>query len=764
MKPKNGAFLLGVGVLSSVLGLSAIHGSLFKNNNYVQLKATDSYTLTINYLKKSDNSQVAAPHVEQLSKGTKYSVNSPSVSDLIPLLNYVKGRIFADETINVYYEPFDAWDGTESSALSGSGTLADPYQINSAEDLAYLATHTTTTTAWSGQYISLNTSVSLSGHNWEPIATGNHGKGTGSFVSWFCGNFNGNNHVIADMTCSGTSTTIYGLFSGIKNGSVENLYLSGSINTKSRGGSICYVAKGVVSFKNINTTVTQHYTTEGMSGGIYGLGNTDTNTAITVENCNNYGNITLDTAKSFIGGICGGYDTVGGTYRNSNNYGDIITAGYQTGGIFGGSTKACTFENCNNYGDVTSSYAGTANNPSVGGIAGRLAAISTIDDCNNYGDISSSTTQNGGIIGLGGSVAHVLTNVSNHGAISGTTNIGGIVGEGKTSVISNAVNRGDVSGTSNVAGIVGEGKKCVISNAVNRGDVSGTSNVAGIAGNGSTIDMTDVVNYGNISGTAGNVAGVCGTFNETANINGASNYGNVETTGTSVYCGLVVGYHGIGSNITIKSTDRIKGTLFINGVQSYSAFGYTNCVEVRKWYNGSIYSYEALQPGETYNPSAISPEVTSGYKVSDWYADDTLQTRYVATSYGTSGTNGNNALHVNIYAKEIKLYVTLLAEIEAANTCTEYNKASMFREDISYLDAQEQTDILDEIVDGTYTVEEKLEYMEYLYFINVTSSSSSRFGVDSFNNASIIIVSLLAVTGIVSLSILLSIKKKKVNE
>lgn len=707
MKTKNKIIL--VSALSAFCGLALISGL---NVEQKEIKAADGdLTLTINYLKKSDSTPVSQSYVKNFTRGSKYKVDSPTSDGLIALQDFVKGRIFQNETINVYYEPFDAWDGTESEGLSGDGSKSNPYQINSAEDLAYLSSHTTTKTAWDKNYFSLNTSVSLKGYKWEPIARGNHGKGTGSFVSWFCGNFNGNNHVIADMKCEDTSSTIYGLFSGIKNSTVENLYLTGSIKTKSRGGSIAYVADGTCTIKNVSSTINHTYTVEGLSGGILGLHNS--NATVTIENCKNYGNISMSTEKSFIGGICGGYTNAGTpTIKNCINYGDITTGGFQAGGIYGGTNKAVTITGCDNYGDLTSTYTSTSTNVSLGGVVGMLYATkSFVTDCNNYGDVTSKNKHVGGILGAGGDkINHQLTNVTNYG------------------------------------------------------NITGTNLVAGICGNGSGVHLENGVNYGNVKGSAGSIGGIFGQTNDLAAIDGASNFGNVETTGTSAYCGLITGYHGIGSIINIKETDSVKGTLTVNGVQSFAAFGYTNCVEIIKWYNGEIYSYEAIQPGSTYLPININPEIQEGRKVSDWYVDDVLKTKYVPTSYGEEGVNTSNKIHLNIYSKSIKLYGTLLNEIDEASTCVEYDKAAGFRDDISYLNDAEQVDILEEIVDESYTVDEKLSYMEYLAAINAFNNSSNGSLINAFANDSIIIFVVLILAAVVFVSLTLLLKSKKKNK
>ena len=120
------------------------------NSQKSMVKAEDGFNLTINYV-DALGTKVAEPYVETLAEGTKYNVNSPSVNDLTPLKPFVKGRLFEDTEIDVVYDTYDTWDGTSSEdEFDGEGTEASPYLIQSAEDLARLATTTTTTTSWGG--------------------------------------------------------------------------------------------------------------------------------------------------------------------------------------------------------------------------------------------------------------------------------------------------------------------------------------------------------------------------------------------------------------------------------------------------------------------------------------------------------------------------------------------------------------------------------------------------------------------------------------
>ncbi|MCQ2741911.1 MAG: hypothetical protein MJ239_01250 [Bacilli bacterium] len=674
--------LLSVGLVGVFAGLSAKDETLAASG--------DSYSLTINYLKRSDGSVAAPQYVKTLREGAKYSVASPTVSGLIPVQESVKGRIYESLNVNVYYDTYDTWDGTSSASLAGNGTAESPYLIQSAEDLAYVSSNSASKTAFQGQYFKMTTSVDMSGHEWEAIATGNHGKGVGSFVSWFCGNFDGDNHAIANLTINATST-IHGLFSGVKDSTIENLYLSGSVTGASRIGSVAYVVNGNSTIRNVHSTMSLTTTnaTDGLSGGIFGITYTATGTVL-ADNCSYSGTITA--GGTYIGGIAGGHNNKGFTVKNCINNGKVTAKG-TCGGIVGGSSKSVIIENSQNYGDIKGT---TADNTSyVGGIVGYLSA-----------DLGSAT------------------DVSNYGDVFGVGCLGGIIGSGNN-------------------------KNHTLANAINKGDITGTgSKVAGIAGAGGGMTVSTATNYGSIKGTS-SVGGISGEINNSAVYSDLNNYGNLDAINSGAYNGLITGYHGIGSTIAINPNNVIKGTLLVNGVQSTRAFGYTNCVEIAKYYNGKIVGYEAVQPGETYTPTPITPDVESGYQVSPWFMESSLENKYAPSAYGTAGTNGQNKLLISIYSRSTRTYSKLLSDLETADTCTEYNLVDGFRADISLLSDAEQTSILQETVDESCTVEEKLNYMDYLKSLNSAKYSNSILPLAS-ENSTLIIESLMIGAAIIA--------------
>lgn len=172
----------------------------------------------------------------------------------------------------------------------------------------------------------------------------------------------------------------------------------------------------------------------------------------------------------------------------------------------------------------------------------------------NNATISNVTLVGGSITGsnnvgavVGNANNTILNNVVNSAAVSGNSNVGGIVGTADGTTVENAINTGTIEGNStretNVGGLIGEMKDSdtadnyksqIIGNSYNLGDVSGNGyNVGGLVGHAvnSTIgDGTNLVyNRMDVTG-AYNVGGIVGNM-EGSTVKYAENSGTVLATG-----------------------------------------------------------------------------------------------------------------------------------------------------------------------------------------------------------------------------------------
>ena len=325
------------------------------------------------------------------------------------------------------------WDGTVAEAYAGGdGTLDNPYQIATPEQLALLAEQTNTSIGGDAYYI-LTEDICLNGsqeYQWEPI---------GNAATPFTGMFNGNGHIVSDMymaylVCSG----LFGFTQGavIKDVEIENANIPYGDFPISYIGLVVGYAKNTHIY-NCNTNGLVGNCVESC-GGLVGLFSADAvDETFVIRDCVNYAVIEGNAYRG--GGIVGETTITNGQIliEGCVNYGSLKVWGIN-GGIVG--DGPFIIKGCDNFGSIiTTGGAG-------GGIAGQTTQTSVIEDCVNHesGEISASAA--GGIVGL--SANAVISRCGNKAIIQGqspTNSIraGGIAGnDGR---ISNCYNTGEVS-------------------------------------------------------------------------------------------------------------------------------------------------------------------------------------------------------------------------------------------------------------------------------------------------------------------------------
>lgn len=409
--------------------------------------------------------------------------------------------------------------------LEGSGTEADPYTINSIEDLVVFASNVTTGTTYEGQTVKLGLSLDFNSNKSyvEPLRTdyGQYGydgelktlltseegfKPIGSSSAqqnnFFYGTFDGNNKDIYNLyigmninqsedTDLGFFTSNYGI---IKNANLKNVNIDIS-NVKNN----ITVAEGGISAKNNNTII----------------------------NCYVSGNI-VNKSKlwNIVGGICGVLET-GATIEKCINEANILA------------------ENNNNM----------EGNAVAGGIVGQSSVnAGIINACCNNGNIKADSNANlnaivGGIIGYSrGEVKNCYNTRNIEGYSNKSVKIGGIVGATSQMNISNCYNLGDIKAVGNneikIGGIEGLNYSNIITNVFNVGKI--------------IVEGEDANNSFNIGGIA------CGEWN--ADISNGYNIGNISiTNNTSENVGSII---GLRWNSTLTNCNYLKGT-YSKGIGSF---------------------------------------------------------------------------------------------------------------------------------------------------------------------------------------------------
>ena len=155
----------------------------------------------------------------------------------------------------------------------------------------------------------------------------------------------------------------------------------------------------------------------------------------------------IDSAGSFGMGLFSG---LSGTIKNLTVNGSVSMAGY-SGAVVGRVYNGAIIEG------VTNNATVTASGEHVGGIVGTAInnSVVTIKNCVNNGSVSG-TTKVGGILGQGWAPVTYI-NCDNTGNITGTSNVGGICGETHTSTWANSGLDADCSNTGTITGTSADG-------------------------------------------------------------------------------------------------------------------------------------------------------------------------------------------------------------------------------------------------------------------------------------------------------------------
>lgn len=397
-------------------------------------------------------------------------------------------------------EKIDVWDGTvDNNEFLGNGTQENPYQINSAEQLAYLAQRVNEGEKYDNSYFSLNVSLDLNNLNWVPIG-GNITDSTSvdDVVSnmIFNGIFDGKSHSVYNLNAKHEESEAIGLFGALgQDGKINDLSIkSGNIEGRLLVGGICGVNYGMIQNCNNLANVTARSLNGESKNGNYSGGITGYNeTTGNIINCSNSGSITsTNGSDSWNGGWAAGIAGISkGNISDCINSGAIYAKHYRAGGIVG-TFSIGTIKNCTNSGKIYSGWRG------AGGIVGLCCDGGKIYNCSNTGDVSANTDEAGGIAGdVNGNINDnssysLIKNCINNGTVQANQRyFGGITGsiDSTGDIVENCTNNGKVYALNEgtvfqlrIGGIAGGGAG-IIKNCTNNGEIIAYGQVVGgIAG------------------------------------------------------------------------------------------------------------------------------------------------------------------------------------------------------------------------------------------------------------------------------------------
>ena len=311
----------------------------------------------------------------------------------------------------------DQWEYPTSSpnSLKGTGLKDDPFQINSAQDLAnfaYLVNNNELDPSFTPivRYVVLNCDIVLNDNlcpdgvpnttgakAWTPIGYWGSPQST-----YFTGFFDGQGHTISGLYVNDPDGKVdyLGLFGCISNG-VKNLKV---IDSVIKGG--CNCTGGIVGYAkhaDVTNCTFQGYISNGKSeylGGVVGCHWGSDANDYNVSDCHFEGTIheeTGSTGATYIGGIVGysDYNISGCTVKGSVRDNDSSTGNCQyIGGIVGwseGSVTDCTKLDDGVVSSMSANY--------VGGVAGRVD--NEVKHCFNYANVrgAAATCYVGGVAG-----------------------------------------------------------------------------------------------------------------------------------------------------------------------------------------------------------------------------------------------------------------------------------------------------------------------------------------------------------------------------
>ena len=362
--------------------------------------------------------------------------------------------VFAKDAPNGIWTDYAATD-----FAGGSGIAEDPWQIETAEQLAKLAVDVNSgivDKTHAKEYFVLTADLDLSAHRWIPIGYGDSNDSFYAFSSYF----NGNNKTITglyvDETQEGVSAGLFGNFSGyeLKNIILSDAYVKASCKDRNAAGVLI-----------------------GNASQGYGM-------SISVSDCKVSG--TVENTNALSGGLVG-YNSYG-TYKDCVVDVEVIGGG-KSGGFIGEDFNGI-YQNCIVKGNVRGSW-------SVGGFAGVLFFESGVNKCASYGKVTASDWNVGGFAGYVESDVEIKNSVAFGDVESIVTDfepkVGGFAGTNDGSTITKSHSSGKITSSSKTyspGGFVGNPN----SNGIfidNSFDVEKNPNLKAMGGSDST-DLTGV--------------------------------------------------------------------------------------------------------------------------------------------------------------------------------------------------------------------------------------------------------------------------------
>ena len=273
-------------------------------------------------------------------------------------------------------ETVDTWDGTAVAFTQGRGTKEEPWLIENAEQLAYLAQQVNNGTDYEREHFLLVSDLDLSGNEWTPIGTDGNP---------FWGGFDGGGHTITGMTITGKEASYVGLFGECHNFTTASSYIKSvtvkgaNISGKSFVGAIAGVGANISDCYSIENTICARRQVGGVCGSLIG----------NISGCYNSSSVSgISTAGGIMGTASYEGNVGNGVVQYCYNIGAVTVSQQDSyvGGITGASANKYEISNCLNCGKIT------GNGKNVGGIAGSTDSnyMNFIGNCYYNSDLNNA--------------------------------------------------------------------------------------------------------------------------------------------------------------------------------------------------------------------------------------------------------------------------------------------------------------------------------------------------------------------------------------
>ena len=296
------------------------------------------------------------------------------------------GHAIVDEvTINVKMNGLDCELPT---GMTGKGTEAEPFELKTAEHLAWFrdfvnegSMEACAKIADDVKEIDMSTvchkadaEKQVAELSWTPI--GNFARNK------YQGTFDGNGKTISNLYIINAASEHLGFFGYAEKGSIKNITFDNAKvkSTVDHWTGILAGFEELCIIENIKTLANCSVEGKYGVGGIAGMASGD------IGNCENHAMV---NGANSVGGIVGGYRESGKSIISCANYGVVTGTGNNVGGI-AGNFGSGTIQNCANYGDITGAD-----------IVGNLIGFGSICNLNNVlgtGNVTATSVDRAGLL------------------------------------------------------------------------------------------------------------------------------------------------------------------------------------------------------------------------------------------------------------------------------------------------------------------------------------------------------------------------------